>query len=653
MKRQIALSIATSLILSQGIYADDTPQELDAVTVTAQKTEENVQKVPISISVFDEFSLDDKMIDSIADISKYTPGFELQDLGTNMSYLPSIRGIYSSAGTSPSAGLFIDGVPMMRASYEASLMDIERVEVLKGPQGTLYGKNAEAGVINVITKKPDNETRGKIKASLGSDNKRELAFSASGPIVQDKFYIGIAGKHYEKDGFIKNTYKDKMEDDREHNYGKINLRWTPTDDLELSLISSKIKYKDAGGKTGPNETYREVTYDLDTANNSDIESHALNISYAINDKLSLTSTTTHTKENLSVIADFDRSSIVGIHTFNDRPSKTSAEELKLNYENDNIKLVSGIYIENKKEHLDRTMIMAATTRYTKNDIEADSLGVFSHVTYDINDRLSVLGGLRYDNVQQEYKDSTQTIDNDESEVSPKIGVTYDLKENIMTYATISKGYRAGGFNNTALEGSPKDYGKETLYSYEVGVKGTTMDGRLTYDTAVYYMDISDLQVLVLPDIGGYITTNAAEVTSKGIEASLNFQATDTINLFAGASYNDVKFDEYHDGTVDYSGNKTTYSSKYNFNLGVTYRSAQGYYASADIRGYGDMYLDLANDYKRDPYEIVNVKIGYEQEDYDIYLYAKNLFDQEYDQVNATTTNYSDPREIGVQLTYRF
>jgi len=281
MKNKITLSFVTSLILVQNIYAKDTKQ-LDTVTVTAQKTEENVQDVPIAISVFDEFTLEDKMIDSIADISKYTPGFELQDLGGTMSFLPSVRGIFSSAGTNPSVGLFIDGVPMMRASYEASLLDIERVEVLKGPQGTLYGKNAETGVINVITKKPDNEIKGKIIADLGSDSKRELAFNASGPIVQDKFYIGIAGKHYEKDGFVKNTYKNTMDDDREHNYGKIHLRWTPNDDLELSLISSKIKYNEGGSNGGPNATYKEVTNDFDNVNTSDIVTHALNISYTIN-----------------------------------------------------------------------------------------------------------------------------------------------------------------------------------------------------------------------------------------------------------------------------------------------------------------------------------------------------------------------------------
>ncbi|WP_321415885.1 TonB-dependent receptor [uncultured Desulfobacter sp.] len=127
-------------------------------------------------------------------------------------------------------------------------------------------------------------------------------------------------------------------------------------------------------------------------------------------------------------------------------------------------------------------------------------------------------------------------------------------------------------------------------------------------------------------------------------------------LFAGASYNDIKFDKYHDGYTDYSGNRTGSAPKYDFNLGATYRSGNGYYASADISGFGKMYLDSANEYTRDAYEIVNVKLGYEQENYDIYLYTKNLFDETYDingWYSGTYYDYSPPREVGVQLSYRF
>lgn len=290
-------------------------------------------------------------------------------------------------------------------------------------------------------------------------------------------------------------------------------------------------------------------------------------------------------------------------------------------------------------------------------IDSKSIGIFSHLTYNVSEKLSLIGGLRFDKDKQTYKDSTENIDYDEDEISPKLGLTYDLSKDTMSYITISKGYRTGGFNTAAPTGYSKTYDKESLYSYEAGIKGSSLNNKLHFNLALYYMDISDMQVDFYPDGGATVVKeNAAKATSKGIEASLNFQATDTINLFAGASYNDVKFDEYHDGNEDYSGNINTFSPKYNFNLGVTYRVTNGYYASIDISGYGDMYLDSANENKRDAYELVNAKVGYETDEYDIYFYAKNLFDKEYniDGIWGGVYNvYSEPREIGIQFAYRF
>ncbi|MDX9964567.1 TonB-dependent receptor [Desulfobacter postgatei] len=247
--------------------------QLEEVTVSAQKTEENVLDVPISMSVFDDFTIQDRMIDTVQDIAKYTPGLEIINLGCAVKSSPAIRGLYSGyEAKSSTAGLYIDGIPVTDGTgFDESLMDIERVEVLKGPQGTLYGKNTEVGVINIITKKPDNETKGKVVATAGSDSKKELAFSASGPVVKDRLYIGVSGKYYEKEGFIYNASKDKTEDDRKHNYGKINFRWTPTDNLEASLIYSKIKYDNGANAAGlATDKDRVVFSDLDTFNKNEV-----------------------------------------------------------------------------------------------------------------------------------------------------------------------------------------------------------------------------------------------------------------------------------------------------------------------------------------------------------------------------------------------
>lgn len=371
--------------------------------------------------------------------------------------------------------------------------------------------------------------------------------------------------------------------------------------------------------------------------------------------MSLTSTTAQRKYYEYTANDFDYTDddAKKFHVSNDSTYDTLSEELKLNYENENIKIISGIFLENSDIHMDKDRDAYWGFGEALQDTDSDSLGLFSHLTYNITERLSVLGGLRYDRVNQTYEDSSETIDNDESEISPKIGLTYDLKDNLMTYATISKGYRAGGFNVGAPEGYSKTVKKESLYSYEVGFKGSAIGNRLTYSTSLYYMDISDMQVLFKPDPTNAVTLNAAEATSWGIESSLQFQVTDSLNLFAGVSYNDAYFDEYNDGNSELSGKKTTYTPEYSFNIGVLYRAMNGFYASGDLSGYGDMYLDRNNDYKRDAFVLVNSKIGYETNNFDIYLYAKNLFDEVYDMDDGNYLTYSQPREIGVQLTYRF
>jgi len=632
---------------------------LETVTVTAQKTEENIQEVPISMSVFDTFSLEDKSIDTVEDIGKYTPGLQIIPGGA-LKATPSMRGLYSNYTTRSSvAGLFVDGLPITRGTgFDETLIDIERVEVLKGPQGTLYGKNTEVGVVNVITKKPDNETRGKVKGTLGSDGKQEYIFNVSGPVVRDKFYIAAAGKHYEKDGYIKNITTGEDEDDREHNYGKINFRYTPTDDLEFSLVSSRIKYNNGATTVGTKKTdEREVSSDFETFNHSDVFMSSLNVTYNFNQKLSFSSISSHREHKEEKSDDFDYSDTdYYYHVVNDNNYETFSQELRTNYENDTIKLVAGLFYDTADLDYNKDIDKWNSSSIKIQNVDSDSLGIFSHVTYHINDKLSILGGLRFDRDEQTYKDSTQTIECDGDEISPKVGLTYNLSKNMMSYVTIAKGYRHGGFNIFAPENYPKTFDTETLYSYEIGIKGTILKDRLYFDTAIYYMDINDMQVDDIIGASTVIKTNAAKATSKGIEASLNFRASANITLFAGASYNDIKFDKYHYGSTDYSGNRTSSAPEYDFNFGAVYRSYRGYYASADISGFGKMYLDKANEYTQDAYELVNVKLGYEQEKYDIYIYAKNLLDEKYDingWYSGTYYDYSPPREIGIQLTFSF
>lgn len=658
--KKIAISLIASSILVNNIYAKDITS-LNTVTVTAQKQEQNLQEVPMSITVFDEQSLNDKNIDSMSDIATYIPNFTtFQVNGLNVLANPSIRGISSSLHASMvSVPTIIDGVPITSShGYDLSLLDIESIEVLRGPQGTLYGAGAEAGAIVITTKKPDNETRGKIGLEIGSDNKKQYSFSASGAVVEDKLYIGLAGKHYEKDGYIKNTITNKLVNDKENNYGKINLRYTPTDNLDISFISSKYETND--GARNSNLVYqpKTVTSNLEGYSKYDSLLNSLKINYDFKN-YKFESITTQSNNTLNFMDDFDYSQNTTLHSgFPSIDMDKISQEFRLSGEKNNLNWLVGVYGDSEKHYYNKITDTSSKHVETEQDLTMKSLGIFAHSIYTITPKLSLSTGIRFDKVEKTIKEDAKNIDLESkyNEVSPKISLNYMLNKDIMTFATIAKGYNPGAFNHHNTDAEEISFGSEKLVSYEMGVKSSLLDNKITLNGAIYYIDIGNLHTVNYTTATTFVRSNKAKATSKGFELEVQAQVNDTISIFANYGYSDVTFDEYNDTKGDYKGNSKSYAPKYNYSVGVQYRDENGYFARTDLTGYGDMYLDDANKYKRDGYNLVNAKIGYETEEYDIYLYGKNIFDKEYNSDgfgNGRFTIYSEPREIGLQLAYRF
>jgi len=657
-QKKIVLSLLSSSVLINNIYAKEITK-FDDIIVTAQKQEQNIQNVPISMSVFNEFDIEDKNIESLKDIEFYTPNLMLFNNGGGGSFSPTIRGLNTAEGSySSSIGVFIDGIPILGTSgFDVTLMDIERIEVLKGPQGTLYGKGTQTGVINVITKKPNNETRINTTLDVGSDNKRVYSFNASGAVIKDKFYVGLSAKHYEKDGFIKNTNTGGFTDDREHNFGKLNLRFTPSENLDISLISSLLKYDNKGDIWG-NQVKRETSSNQQYSKPQTLL-NSLKIEYDL-EKYKIESITTNKVHKNIWYKDFDYTSNTIVHTNFDDKMKNLSQEFRLKAQNDKFSWIVEVNADKDKKDLYHQTIssMPGYSSIVEQDIKEKSYGIFGHIDYKLKNNLNLIGGLRYDknDITFTQKGINAEIENSYSEVSPKLALNYNLSKNNMLYTTISKGYRPGGFYPYAPSGYSKKYDKETLWSYEIGSKNKFLDNRLVLNSALYYMAIDNMQVTsVVNSVGNSYKSNAAEATSKGFELDINYKANNNLELFAAFGYNDTKFDEYKDLSGDYSGKINPYAPKYNYNLGFQYRSDLGLYLRTDINAQGKIYLDRQNLYKRDSFNLVNMKIGYERENFNVYLYSNNIANKKYDAlgVYGFYNIYSPPRETGIKLTYRF
>jgi len=685
LQKKTALCVCSYLVLCSSVLAKET-KKLDTMTVTAQKTEQNIQDVPISLTVFDDIGIEDRKIKSTRDIATYTPNFMVFEYESSLA-IPIVRGISSDLyALSSGTGMYIDGVPVLNAiGFDEELMDIERIEVLKGPQGSLYGRNTHAGAINIITKQPNNETRGKIGLQLAEDNKRELSLSVSGPIVKDKFYASLSAKHYEKDGFIKNTNLNKFNDDREYRYGKLILRATPNENLDISLTSTKTDKDNGGALTNDKANLkadRTVFSDIDSKNTGDSIMHALSIKYNIGN-YELKSTTTYRDTLDEVINDNDFTNIFEKtnNMFRTNTFKNISQEFRISSNTDNLKWLAGIYIDKDDNQLDYKFenyspYMGSVFKgHNITNLDGESLGLFAHSEYSVNEKLNLITGIRYDKdkralleTQDSFDPTNQLVDesNKYNSLSPKIGANYKLNQNSSLYTTIAKGYKAGGYYPFSPTDELKKFNKETLISYEIGSKNTFLDGKLVVNGTIYYMDIDDMQVQSPYNYAQAYLSNAAKATSKGFEIDSSFNVNDNITLFGAFGYNDTKFDDFEvdtfdatgakSGTTNLKGNINPFAPKYNYNLGIQYRDANGYFTRVDLNGYGKTYFDKENTRSRDAYNLVNAKLGYETESYEIYLYGKNIFNKQYDSIGYYGPNniiYSEPREIGIQLTYRF
>lgn len=654
--------VLLSSVLAFFLHANEI-KSLNDMTVTAQKTEENVQDVPISMSVFSDISLEDKKIIDLTNLSYYVPNFYLVDVGSVAgAYSPSMRGIYTTpALLSSSVGLYIDGVPTTNTvGFEAILEDIQRVEVLRGPQSALYGKNTEAGVINIITKKPDNNTQGKVSLEYGEDNKQEVAATIRTPIVKDKLFVGITGRYFAKDGNIENTYLNKKNDKKNY-YGKIYLRATPTDRLELGLIASGFKKDDDGASINiiSAEDFRKVSTDTLGFMKDSSQSYALKVDYEF-DNFTLNSTTSYTKNVQDSLVDYDFTTAKMFNSKTRIDHKNLSQELKLDGKHENLKWLFGVFGSSYKKSGGITNISdyPEYAYSSVNDIDSTNIGVFTHLNYAFSDTINLIGGIRYDRDKSEidvpdymYKDEFSS-----NNISPKIALEYKINSNFLTYATVAKGYKSGGFYILADPNYSRKYDSETLWNYELGFKSTLFGGKLAINGDIFYMDINDMQVFTLTTTtgSGYIS-NAASATSYGFELDTNYIINDNFSIFGSFGYNESKFDDFRDALGSYNDNYTTFAPKYNYSLGGQFRGLGGFYASANIVGYGKMYLNNSNTYSQNAYALVNAKIGYEWDNFDIYVYGDNLFDKDYDIKHFDDNyilTYSD-REIGVRFAYRF
>lgn len=627
------------------------------VTTTVNKQAEQFEFLAASASGFAGEDLETAGIDTLEGVARMTPGFTFQSVGQSSLRPPVMRGLTANIiGFSSSVALVVDGVPTLRAQgFDDNLLGIEQVEVLRGPQSTLYGRNAEAGVVNIVTRKPGNDPYATISAEVGSRDKRSLRFSTSHPLVSNKLYLGVAGEFFEQDGFINNIYKNRKEDNRERRNGRFTLRWTPGQRTDMNLRYAERSYRDSGSVWGavamPRRTVQSGT---DSWNRSTARTLSLDVSHELMPGLRLRSVTAKNEFIDRIIQDVDYMPADMRHVSRDHRFRTLSQEFLLEGRFGQTKWLLGLYADRDDHNLSfgqKTPLGVTTASATQ---KGSSRALFTHWTVPVADRWTITAGGRVERNDVRFELVEANGQSREwAEFSPKLALQYQLRKNMQVYVSVADGFRSGGFNAFA----PEDYRRyqpERVRSFELGTKGRFLKHRLRYSSSVYLMQVHDMHVQQAGSPGQMFLTNAASARPVGLEAELQYFVGSGWQVRAALGLNRTRFREFKDGPNDYKGNRNPLASDFSGYLGIRYDAPKGWYAQVNLNGASEVYLDAANKYGRAGYGVVNLMAGYAYGRITWFAYVHNAGNKEYDTVgflNGTTTIYSPPREIGLRLMW--
>ncbi|NJL87503.1 MAG: TonB-dependent receptor [Leptolyngbyaceae cyanobacterium SM1_1_3] len=684
--------------ITPGIAAADvSDEEPISIVVTAQKTPEDPLDVPLSLTVIPQQTLEDAQINDLTGISRNTPNFSFFPTnagGSDFSYY-SIRGLnnFNFLVSQDSVGYYIDDVPFdFGAFLDLGLLDLERVEVLRGPQSTLYGRSSPAGVVNIISRAPTNVSEFRAAGSYGNYNFRDVQLSYSDALIPDQLAFRLAGAYRARDGVFQNQTLDRSVGQREQLLGRAQLLWTPSEEWNVSF-NTYVNDANNGDPVftrqdadNPFETFKAV----DGFVRLDSNTQALRIGYS-GTGFRATSITARRFSRQEVLAgdsfspplDFARSNI-------DFSSTVWTQEIRLQSpENgdDRFRWLLGGYYESRafdvgNDAVDYTALgagffglPAAGQDRVIADLSRTTYAVFGQVDYSPVDPLTLFAGLRFEssNFDLDRQRVFQTADSvtvtnprvqqadSSSEVIPRFGLQYRFSPNVMAYATIAKGYRPDGFNYRADTEDIRRYQEEITWTYETGVKLSWLDNRLTANLSIFHNDVQGYQVLLTDNFGFFRNIASADVNATGLEFEVAAQPLEGLDFVFGLGYVNSRFTRYQNPLTgaDFNDNRVPFAPNITYNAAVQYRAPIGIFARLELQGYGTTFFDDANQVKQDPFALVNLRLGYEWQDYGVYLFANNLLDTRYITSGFQfpppniTAGFGEPVTYGLQVRAAF
>jgi len=634
--------------------------ELPAITVTVDKTERTLQEIPSSVAVLNGLDIEREGIIAVEQLQARVPGLSFQPFGMSGVNSPVMRGLTANFNSlSTSTLLLIDGVPTLTAQgFEHDFADVQHVEVLRGPQSTLYGRNAESGVIAIDSQPMDAMPRAHVTGEAGSRSKQALRFAVARALVEDTLYASLSGSWMQQDGFVSNIHTGKKADDRQQRTVNLGLRLAPNTATDAVLRHTYQDYDDGAAPWGaPTSPRRQVYSGTAGFNRSKGQTTSLTLQQQFSPDLRLHAITAYNDYYDRVQQDTDFQPVEMRYIGRNHHFRTLSQEIRLHGTLGPADWLLGIYGDRSNNHLHTISYNAlfglANQRAQQKNHTAS---VFTHWNLSLAEKWTATAGVRIEHMAVHLSPLNGAEQKRHwSPISPKLALQYRFSMRNQAYVSASRGVRTGGFNTLAPMLNYLPFAPEKLWSWETGFKGNSANGRMRYTLAAYWMDIKAMQVMQMPAPGMMYITNAATATSKGVEIDMEWLLSPSWQWRSGLAWNQTRFDHFIDGNHDYSGKHNPFAPAFTGHLGLRYENRNGWYAQASLRASSKVYLDAANKYKRNGYGQFDLTTGIIRGALDFSVYAKNLNDKTLNAIgyqNGFVTVYSPPREIGLRLTWR-
>ncbi|MDR2921509.1 MAG: TonB-dependent receptor [Tannerella sp.] len=679
------------LILSPPLHSEEIDTlmnnvQLEEVVVQSFKQDNRLKTAPLSVSVVTGTEIRNRSIIDIKEFSSFVPNFFMPDYGSKLTSPVYIRGIGSKINA-PSVGLYVDGVPYFeKSAFDFDLSEISSVEILRGPQGTLYGRNTMGGIINIYTQSPFTYKGTTIRGGLGNYADRTAGFSHYGK-VNETFGYTFSGDYSHLGGFFTNQYTGKKADESDSGSGRIRLEWRPAGQWTFQLQSS-VDYSDQGGYPyaqvdSATRKPGEVNYNDYSSYKRLISTSGLTLGY-IGNSFSLNSQTAfqYLTDEQGIDQDFTAASVYFARQDQTQRMLSQEINLKSNTGKDYQWLFGAFGFW---QGVDNEVIL----EYKAQQYETDKL--YDNPTYGLalyhqsvfnnllTDGLSLTLGLRYDHekastdyiaYKQTFDTRTETDSYDHDlkfdQLTPRIVLQYLFPSKQTLYASVTKGYKTGGFNTSFERDEDRSFKPEYSWNYELGSKLHFFDNRLRAEIALFYIDWRNQQIYqVLPSGRGQMLKNAGRSFSEGLEVSLQANPVNGLMLQAGYGFTYAKFKDYKQSeTVDYSDNYLPMAPAHTLSLGADYTlSYVGPWIdrltfSMSYNGTGKFYWNDNNKVSEPYYGILNGRIAATKGVLSLAVWGKNIGQQDYIAYYFETSGKGfaqkgKPFTYGVDLAFHF